>query len=176
MNKQIRQFFLLLFVYLVCALPFKAMTVIPGFSDVRPVTALAPIYGIFFGPIGCAATAFGNLIGDIFDNALRWSSLAGFAANFFGPFFTWTMWKKYGRHPFALKTISDLLFHTLVIVLVAIMETAIITPAVAYAYPEVNARLFAYSVLINNIVFPLVFGIPLAIIMQEELGFKPYSD
>ena len=56
--------------------------------------------------------------------------------------------------------------------LLAILETVIITPAVAYAYPEGNAKLFAYSVLINNIVFPLVFGIPIAIIMQEELGFK----
>ena len=176
MKKQLRQFLLLLFVYLVFALPFKAMTLIPGFSDVRPVNALFPIYGIFFGPMGCIVFALGNLIGDIFDDALRWSSLAGFSANFFGPFFTWSIWQTFGRHPFALRTIPDILFHTLVIVFVAIIETAIITPSVAYAYPDVNAKLFALSVFLNTSIFPLVFGIPFAIIMQEELGFKPYSN
>ena len=176
MNKQLRHFLLLLFVYLVFALPFKAMTLIPGFSDVRPVNALFPIYGIFFGPMGCIVFALGNLIGDIFDDALRWSSLAGFSANFFGPFFTWSIWQTFGRHPFALRTIPDILFHTFVIVFVAIIETAIITPSVAYAYPDVYAKLFALSVFLNTSIFPLVFGIPFAIIMQEELGFKPYSN
>ena len=174
MYKPLRQFLLLLFVYLVFALPFKAMMLIPGFTDVRPVTALGHLYGIFFGPIGCFANAFGNLIADIMDNALRWSSLAGFSANLLGPFASWWLWKRLGRHPFALRTIPDLLFHTCVIVFVAFLEDAIIAPAVAYAYPEVNVKIFACFVLGNMIVFPLVLGIPLAIVMQEELGFKPY--
>jgi len=36
--------------------------------------------------------------------------------------------------------------------------------------------LFAYSVLGNTSVFPIVFGIPLAIVLQEELGFSPYTE
>ena len=176
MKRQIICFFLLLFVYLVVAIPFKAMNLIPGFSDVRPDCALASIYGIFYGPLGCVVCAFGNLIADIIDDALRWSSLAGFSANFLGPFLIWYLWKRFGKHPFALRTIPDLLFHTLVIVLGAILEASIITPAVAYAYPEVNAKLFAYSVLGNTSVFPIVFGIPLAIVLQEELGFSPYTE
>ena len=80
----IRLFLLLLAVYLVFALPFRVMTLIPGFTDVRPVTALGPIYGVFFGPVGWFASACGNTIADAIGDALRWSSLAGFAANFFG--------------------------------------------------------------------------------------------
>ena len=176
MKRQIIRFFLLLFIYLVVAIPFKAMNLIPGFTDVRPVCALGSIYGIFFGPLGCVACAFGNLIADIIDNALRWSSLAGFVANFLGPYMIWYLWKRFRKHSFALRTIPDLLFHALIIVLSAILETAIITPAVAYAYPEVNVKLFAYSVLGNTSVFPIVFGIPLAIVLQEELGFSPYTE
>lgn len=176
MKRQIIRFFLLLFVYLVVAIPFKAMNLIPGFSDVRPVCALASIYGIFYGPLGCVASAFGNLIGDIFDDALRWSSIAGFVANFLGPYLIWYSWKCFGKHPFALRTIPDLLFHALILVLAAILEASIITPAVAYVYPEVNAKFFALSVLGNTSVFPIVFGIPLAIVLQEELGFSPYTD
>ena len=174
MKRQIIRFFLLIFIYLVVAIPFKAMNLIPGFTDVRPVCALASIFGIFYGPLGCVASAFGNLIADIADDALRWSSIAGFVANFLGPYLIWYFWKRFGKHPFALRTISDLLFHTVLLVLAAILQTIIITPAVAYVYPEVNARLFAYSVLGNTSVFPIVFGIPLAIVMQEELGFSPY--
>lgn len=176
MKHQIRLFLLLVFIYLVFALPFKAMNIIPGFTDVRPVSALAPIYGIFYGPLGCLACAIGNLIADIIDDALRWSSLAGFAATFLGPLMIWLLWKRFGRHPFALRTIPDFLFHTLVIVVVAIMQAAIITPAVAYAYPDVNAKLFAFMVLCNSTFFPIVLGIPLSIIMQDELGFSLYSE
>ena len=58
MKHQINLFLLLVFIYLVFALPFKAMNIIPGFTDVRPVSALAPIYGIFYGPLGCLPKRF----------------------------------------------------------------------------------------------------------------------
>ena len=45
-----------------------------------------------------------------------------------------------------------------------------------YAYPEVSAKLFACIVLGNSTVFPIALGIPLAIILQEELGFSPYIE
>ena len=176
MKRQIGLFFLQTIIYLVFAIPFKAMDLIPGFTDVRPVSALASIYGIFYGPSGCLACAIGNLICDIIDDALRWSSLAGLSANFLGPFTIWFLWKRLGKHPFALRTIPDLAFHTLVIFLAAILQVAIITPAVAYAYPEVNARLFACIVMCNSTVFPIFLGIPFAIILQEELGCSPYIE
>ena len=176
MKRQIGLFFLQTFIYLVFAIPFKAMNLIPGFTDVRPVSALASIYGVFFGPSGCLACAIGNMICDIIDNALRWSSLAGFSANFLAPLTIWLLWKRFGRHPFALRTIPDLLFHTLVIVVVAILQVVIITPAVAYAYPEVNARMFACIVMCNSTIFPVFLGIPMAIILQEELAFSPYTE
>ncbi len=73
-------------VYLVVAVPFKVMSVIPGFADIRPVLMLNPVYGIFFGIPGCIAFAIGNLIGDLLSDSLRWSSIGGFIANFIGPF------------------------------------------------------------------------------------------
>ena len=173
MKQHIRLFCLLLFTHLVVALPFKVMNLIPGFTDVRPVTALGPIYGIFFGPIGCLSFACGNLLEDIIDDALRWSSLAGFSANFIGPCLTWYLWKRYAGRPFALRTLRDLLFHTVVIFVIALLEAAIISPAVAIAYPEVDSAFFALTVIGNTAFFPIFLGIPLIILMQEELGFHP---
>ena len=173
MRRQISQFFLLLVIYLLFAMPFKAMSLIPGFTDVRPVMALGPIYGVFYGPIGCLASAFGNLVADIADDALHWSSLAGFAANFLGPYLVWVGWRRIARRPFALRTLRDLGFQVLLVTAVAIVETLIIAPSVAIAYPDVNLRFFALAVFGNTAIFPIVLGIPLTILMQEELGAKP---
>ena len=55
----------------------------------------------------------------------------------------------------------------------SLLETAIISPAVAIAYPEVNVIFFIMTVLCNTTVFPILLGIPVTILMQEELGFAP---
>ena len=159
--------------YLVVALPFKAMNLIPGFTDIRPVTALGPAYAVFFGPLGCLASALGNLAADVADNALRWTSIAGFAANFLGPLLAWLFWTRVSRTPFSLRSPRDLLRHCLVLLATAAVETAIIAPAVALVYPEVDIELFAWSVFGNTAVFPIVLGIPLAILLQEEFGLRP---
>ncbi|MBR0458548.1 MAG: metallophosphoesterase [Victivallales bacterium] len=173
MIRRISFFFFLVFLFLMVALPFKVMTLIPGFTDVRPVAALGPIYAIFYGPIGCFALACGNVLADIMDDALRWSSFAGFAANFLAPMAIWYGWKHYVKRPFSLRTISDLLFFTVLILFSAALGSAIITPAVAIAYPEVDATLLAWSIFVNNAVFPLVLGVPAMMLMQEEFGFVP---
>ena len=163
----------LLAVYLVVALPFKAMNLIPGFTDIRPVQALGPIYGVFFGPLGCLACACGNLVADAADDALRWTSIAGFASNYLGPLFVWWFWTRVSRTPFSLRSPRDLLRHSLVLAASAAIETAIVAPSVALVYPDVDIALFAKAVFGNTAVFPIVLGIPLSILLQEEFGFVP---
>lgn len=171
------QFLILILVFLLFALPFKAMSLIPafpGFTDVRPVAAaLGPIYAIFFGPIGCLAMACGNLIADVMDHALHWSSLAGFSANFFGPFSIWFFWNRFAKSTFALRTIPQLLTHIALLLMAAILETAIITSAVTNANPEIDASLFACRVMFDSSIFPIFMGIPMIMLMQEELGYCP---
>ena len=165
----------LLAVFLIVAIPFKVMNVIPGFTDIRPVSLMQPVYGVFFGLPGCAAFAIGNLIGDILSDSLRWSSIAGFAANFLGPFIFYIFWTRISKTPFSLRTGKDLLKQIAVIAVSAIVQAGLITPAVEMIYPEVGSVLFAATVLLNNSVFPIMLGIPLMILMQEELGFKPLA-
>ncbi len=171
--RSLRRFVGLLAVYLVVAIPFKAMNLIPGFTDIRPVQALGPIYGVFFGPLGCLASACGNLAGDAIDDALRWTSIAGFAANFLGPLLVWLFWTRISRTPFSLRTGRDLLRHCLVLVAMAALEDAIIAPAVALVYPDVDVAFFAAAVFGNTAGFPILLGIPLSILLQEEMGLEP---
>lgn len=160
-------------VYLVVAIPFRAMNLITGFTDVRPVTALSPIYAVFYGPLGCLAVAIGNLGADAVSDSLRWTSIAGFAANFLGPLLVWLYWTRLSRTPFALRTVRDLFRHSLAVAAMALLEMLIIAPAVALVYPDVDASFFALTVFLNTAGFPVVLGIPLAILLQEELGFAP---
>ena len=164
---------ILILVYLIVAIPFKVMSVIPGFTDIRPVSLLQPVYGVFFGIPGCFAFAIGNLIGDIASDSLRWSSIAGFAANFAAPLLFYLFGCYFSKAPFSLRTGKNLLKQTAVIAASAIMQAVLITPAVVMIYPEVDGWVFASTVLLNSSVFPLMLGIPLIILIQEELGFKP---
>ena len=163
----------LLAAYLVVAIPFKAMNLIPGFTDVRPVMALGPVYGIFFGPVGCLACGFGNLVADAVDHAIRWTSIAGFASNALGPLLVWWFWTRVSRTPFSLRTPRDLLRHCLLLAAMGALETAIVAPAVALVYPEVDAVFLAWAVFGNTAGFPILLGIPLSILLQEEFGFEP---
>lgn len=165
----------LVLVYLIIAVPFKVMNVIPGFTDIRPVMLLKPVYGVFFGIPGCIAFAVGNLIGDVMSDSLQWSSIAGFAANFLGPFAFYLFWAKLSKTSFSLRTVKKILKHFAVIVISSVTEAVVIVPAVKLIYPDVDFLLLAFTIFLNGTMFPLLLGIPLMILMQEELGFKPLT-
>jgi hypothetical protein len=149
------------------------MGVIPGFTDIRPVVLLGPIYAVFFGLPGCWVMALGNLVMDAISGSLRWSSIPGFAANFLGPWLIYLLCVRRAKKPFSLRTGRDLLKHCWILILSAALQTVLITPAVALLYPEVDAGLFALTVMLNDTAFPIVFGIPLMILLQEELHYQP---
>ncbi len=171
--KTVRRISLLFLIYLLVAVPFKVMEIIPGFTDIRPVTMLGPIFAIFYGVPGCCVMAVGNLVMDAVSDSLRWSSIPGFAANFLGPFLIYLFWIRWSRVPFSLRNGKSLLKPCMIVCLSAVLEMVLITPAVALVYPSVDAKLFALTVLVNTAAFPIVFGIPVMILMQEELGACP---
>lgn len=168
-------FVVLLVVYLIIALPFRAITIIPGFTDFRPVCMLQPVYGIFFGLPGCFAFATGNLIGDIVSDSLRWSSIAGFVGNFVYPFLLYLFWTQLRKKPFNLRTRGRVAGLTASIIACACIQALIIAPAVAYFYPDVDAALFAVTVIGNGSAFPIAFATPFIVLIQEELAFLPVA-
>ncbi len=174
MKHKVRTYILLVFVYLIVAAPFKVMEVIPGFADIRPVTLLGPIYALFYGIPGCVIFAVMNLVMDIVSGDLAWSCIAGLLANFAGPFFILYYWKRLSREDLHLRTMSNIMKHSVLIIFSAVLEAVIITPSVAFLY-DVDWKLFFISVLLNTSAFPILFGIPLTVFIQEELGFKQIS-
>ncbi len=164
---------LLVVVYLVIALPFKVLEIVPGFSDVRPVSMLLPVYGIFFGIPGCLAFSVGNLIGDIASDSLSWSSIAGFVGTFVYPYLMYLFWTKLRKKPFDLRRGRTIGLFVITIIVCTLVKALMLSSAVAFHSPDVDVVLFFASVLLNDALFPIGFAIPFIIMLQEELGFKP---
>ena len=49
----------------------------------------------------------------------------------------------------------------------------IITAMVKLIYPDVNVLLLSMTIMMNGTLFPFFIGIPVIVLMQEELHFKP---
>ena len=58
------------------------LTIIPGFTWIRPANMLSPIFGMLFGIPGCVGTAVGNFIADLLAGYLGVGSIGGFVGNF----------------------------------------------------------------------------------------------
>lgn len=172
MKIKIKTYIMLVIVYLLVAVPFKVMEVIPGFTDIRPVMMLGPIYALFYGIPGCVLFALMNLVMDIIGGDLAWSSIAGLLSNFAGPMLLYYYWNYISKSKPHLRTAGNIIHYCIIIFLMALLEAGIITPSVSAFYPDVDRELFFTMVLLNTALFPILFGIPLTILIREELGFK----
>ena len=83
-------------VYAAVLIPFKAFTIIPGITSVRPANVFPVIFGIMFGPAAAWGSAIGNLIGDLVGGTLGPGSIGGFAGNFFFGLLGYKLWGNLG--------------------------------------------------------------------------------
>ena len=79
-------------VYAAVLIPFKAIPIVPGLTELRPAAALPPVCSILFGPAGAWGAAFGNLIGDFF-GMLGPGSLPGLIGNFLYGYIPYRAWR-----------------------------------------------------------------------------------
>lgn len=81
--------------YAALLIPFKAIVLIPGITEVRPASALPVVFGLLFGPAGAWGSAIGNLIGDFF-GSLGVGSIFGFFGNFMFAYVPYKIWQNIG--------------------------------------------------------------------------------
>lgn len=81
--------------YAALLIPFKAIVLIPGITEVRPASALPIVFGLLFGPAGAWGSAIGNLIGDFF-GSLGIGSIFGFFGNFMFAYVPYKIWQNLG--------------------------------------------------------------------------------
>lgn len=93
-------------VYAAVLIPFKAIPIVPGLTEIRPAAALPPLCSILFGPAGAWGSGFGNLIGDFF-GMLGPGSIPGFIGNFLYGYLPYRAWRVLSdREPAGLSALG----------------------------------------------------------------------
>jgi energy-coupling factor transport system substrate-specific component len=78
-------------VYAGMLIPFKAIPIVPGLTELRPANVIPVLFGILFGPAAAWGSAIGNLIGDFF-GTLSPGSAFGFIGNFCASYIACKLW------------------------------------------------------------------------------------
>lgn len=84
--------------YAAVLIPFKAVPIIPGATELRPAGALPIVFSFLFGPAGAWGSALGNLIGDTF-GTLGPGTLFGFAGNLLYGYLPYRLWGAWSTDP-----------------------------------------------------------------------------
>lgn len=153
-------------IYAAVLIPFKALTIIPGLTSVRPANVFPVIFGIMFGPAAAWGCAIGNLIGDIFGGTLGPGSIGGFVGNFFFGFVGYKVWGNLGvlssgEEPNFRSNASRQLLEYVIISIAASAVCAAIISWWAALLELVPFTVLAPIILLNNTLAAVILGPPL---------------
>jgi QueT transporter. len=154
-------------------IPFKALVLIPGFTEVRPASALPVVLGLLFGPAGAWGAAFGNLIGDFF-GTLSAGSIFGFVGNFYFAYIPYKLWSRLGMvaasdaDPLLLNTTKKIV-NFIAIAILSSMGCALIIGWGCDALGLVPFAALATIISVNNSVPAVVLGIPLLLVLYPRV-------
>lgn len=145
-------------------IPFKALTIIPGITEIRPANVIPVVFGIMFGPAAAWGVAIGNLIGDIFGGTFGPGSAFGFAGNFFFAFVSYKLWGNLGPLSSGEEPTMDSVRQVVELWVIALVGAAACAAIIAWGLELLG--LFPFSVLgtvitINNFLAAAVLGPPL---------------
>lgn len=142
-------------------IPFKAIVIVPGFTELRPAAAIPVVFGLLFGPAGAWGAAIGNLIADALGGMFGPASAFGFVGNFFLGAIPCALW---GRLPFfppelplSFRSPAQIGQFAVVTLLASLACAATIGLGVEvfHFFPFV---MLALIVAINDLVMPLIIG------------------
>ncbi len=158
--------------YAALLIPFKALVLIPGITEIRPASVLPVVFGLLFGPAGAWGAAIGNLIGDFF-GSLGIGSLFGFLGNFMFAYVPYKIWMNIGIVSKAdsepnLTSPNKILAY----IIAAALGTGACALVIGWGLDLLNMVPFAALagiISINNIIPSIVLGIPLMLILYPRI-------
>ena len=160
-------------IYAALLIPFKALVLIPGFTEIRPAGALPVVLGLLFGPAGAWGAAIGNLIGDFF-GTLGVGSIFGFVGNFFSAYVPYKLWSRLGlvgatdEEPLLLDNTKKII-NFVVLAVLSSMACALIIAWGCEVAKLVPFAALATIISVNNSVPSIVLGIPLMLILYPRI-------
>jgi len=160
-------------IYAAILIPFKAIPLVPGFTEVRPGNMIPVAFGLFFGPAGAWGAAIGNTIGDLIGGSFGVGSLFGFVGNFLFAYIPYKLWMNLGilkddELTPDCKTPKKIVFY----VIVSIISSAACGLFIAWGVDLLG--FVPFSVLgtiipINNAIAACVLGLILTILLFPRI-------
>ncbi|MDP8958596.1 MAG: QueT transporter family protein, partial [Actinomycetota bacterium] len=147
-------------IYAAVLIPFKAIPLIPGITEIRIAQAIPPVAALLFGPAAAWGSAFGNLIADFF-GTFGPGSIFGFAGNFLLGAIPYVLWGRLGALSSGEE--PDMTSGKQVVEFVALCVVSGLACAAVIAWGLELLGLFPFAVLgtiigINNVLVPSVLG------------------
>lgn len=167
-----RLFFVLTFIFVALAVPFKTMSLIPGFTEVRPVDALYMLYGVIFGFYGALACAVGNIISDFLGGTLAISSWAGFVGSFLGSYLAYVIWYALAKREPFIDDIKQAAVFIITSIITGIVMAALVAFAVIISYEDIDGFSLFIQVFVNSVVFSVALAMPLVILLKAVYKIK----
>ena len=158
--------------YAALIIPLKAITIIPGITEIRPGAVIPVVFGLLFGPAGAWGAAFGNVIGDFF-GTYGIGTVFGFFGNFFYGFLGYKVWAHMGL----AKSSDDLQINSwkkaLNFTLVSILSSMACGLIIAFGFECIKLLPFiplGPIIAFNNTLACLFLGIPLLGLLYSRLN------
>jgi energy-coupling factor transport system substrate-specific component len=148
-------------VYAAILIPFKAIPIVPGITEVRVGQVIPPVASLLFGPAAAWGTAFGNLIGDFVGGTFGLGSAFGFIGNFLLGAVPYMMWGRLG--PLSSGQEPTMKGGKQLVEFVIVVAASGIACALTIAWGLELLGLFPFTVLgsiiaINNIIVAVILG------------------
>ena len=153
--------------YAAILIPFKAFTIIPGFTEVRPANAIPIVCSLLFGPAAAWGAAIGNLVGDFF-GTLTLGSIFGFIGNFFYGWVPFLVWRVVVGKDAQLRGPRQVLAFIIGTLASSLICAAIIAPGVqAIGGPPI--KVLGPAIFANNAVVGLTLGAVLLLALSPAV-------
>ncbi len=166
-KQKLLQIIICALVFIGMAVPFKVMVLIEGFTEVRPVNAVPVVAGLLLGPAGAWGCAIGNLIADLFGTFSQ-ASILGFVGNFIAAWLPYKLWHISGkREKPNVKNNKNIVKYIFIAAAAAIATAILIACGLDVLFGMWIPRIF-WIILINDFGFPILFGLPLLIVLTSE--------
>lgn len=155
-------------IYAAAVIPFKAFTIFPGISEVRPGVVFPPVFSILFGPAAAWGAAIGNTIGDLF-GSFGPGSLFGFLGNLLYGYLPYRIWRAWNRGEPRFRTPGDWLVFGLAVTTAAAACALVVAWGVDLL-GLVPFKWLAGFIFTNNLLIGIVLGPPLLIAIYPRVA------
>ncbi|MDD6208522.1 MAG: PP2C family protein-serine/threonine phosphatase [Clostridiales bacterium] len=165
-------------IFLAVTMPFRWYTALMEVTEIRPVAALTPFFGMVFGFWGALGCAVGNLAADLLSGYSLGMSLLSVPIQFLMGMLPYVLWyhipARNGEKPsFPRMDKTEHVIKYMLIILVNSAVTMVLLGLVMqrYGIAEVFSQT-TFAIFLNNLDFSYVLGLPLLTLAAVWKGYR----